>query len=53
MRFDGNSGRRKNDEPNSYDTPAETGGGSDFGYPIAGMPRAFKPVLHAEDNDFI
>ena len=53
MRFDGNDGRAKNYEPNSFDAPAPTGAAHDRGYAIAGHTGTFPPVRHAEDDDFV
>jgi catalase len=53
MRFDGNSGRARNYEPNSYDGPAQTGQAFDLGYPVTGPVGPAPHVRHAEDDDFV
>lgn len=52
MRFDDNGGRAKNYEPNSFDTPAQTGARHDLGFAVSGTTGPFPPVRHAEDDDF-
>jgi len=52
MRFDANGGAAKNYEPNSYDGPAQTGEGFDFGASVAGSVGPHGLVKHAEDDDF-
>jgi catalase len=53
MRFDDNAGRAKNYEPNSFNTPAQTGATSDLGVPVRGTTGWFAPVRHAQDDDFV
>ena len=53
MRFDGNRGRDKNYEPNSYDGPAQTGESSDLGYDASGSVGTHGLVTHKEDDDFV
>jgi catalase len=53
MRFYDNAGRAKNYEPNSFDTPAQTGARHDLGFAVSGATGAFVPVQHAEDDDFV
>jgi catalase len=53
MRFDDNGGRTPNYEPNSFDTPAETGARSDVGFAVSGATGVYTPVRHAEDDDFV
>jgi len=52
MRFDDNGGGTKNYEPNSEDTPAQTGAPYDFAYTVAGSVGPSGLVRHAEDDDF-
>ena len=52
MRFDDNSGRARNYEPNSYDGPAETGDKYDAGYQVTGPVGPSPQVRHVEDDDF-
>lgn len=52
MRFDGNGGRTKNYEPNSYDGPAQTGRGYDFGDALSGFTGPAGLVKHRDDDDF-
>lgn len=53
MRFDGNGGRAKNYEPNSYGGPAETGAPYELGLDVSGSvgPRGLVP--HREDDDYV
>jgi catalase len=53
MRFDGNGGRAKNYEPNSYDGPAQTGEPYDLGYDVSGSVGPQGLVRHEEDDDFV
>lgn len=53
MRFDGNGGRAKNYEPNSFNGPAQTGQAAYAGVEVSGVTGNHKPVLHKEDNDFV
>lgn len=53
MRFDGNHGRRKNYEPNSFDGPAQTDAPLAAGIPVSGSAGAYATTVHAEDNDFV
>jgi catalase len=53
MRFDGNGGRSRNYEPNSFDGPTQTSETSGLGYPVAGITGSYTPVRHDEDNDFV
>ncbi|OJT27299.1 catalase [Archangium sp. Cb G35] len=53
MAFDGNSGRHKNYEPNSYNGPAQSGDATGLGVSVTGLTGTYVPVRHAEDNDFV
>jgi catalase len=53
MAFDGNGGRGKNYEPNSYDGPSQTGEDPGLGVSLTGSTGTYVPVRHAEDNDFV
>ncbi len=53
MRFDGNGGRSKNYEPNSFGGPAQTEEAPGVGVSVSGMTGTYTPVRHAEDNDFV
>lgn len=53
MRFDGNGGRAKNYEPNSFNGPAETALAGQAGVAVSGTTGSHKPVLHKEDSDFV
>jgi catalase len=53
MRFDGNGGRAKNYEPNSFNGPAQTGQATYAGIEVSGITGSHRPVLHREDNDFV
>jgi catalase len=52
MRSDGNAGRAKNYEPNSYGGPGQTNQPLSAPLAIQGMTGAFAWVRHAQDNDF-
>ena len=53
MAFDGNGGRTKNYEPNSYDGPAQSSEEPGLGVSLTGSTGTYVPVRHAEDNDFV
>ncbi|MFE8601600.1 catalase [Archangium violaceum] len=53
MAFDGNGGRHKNYEPNSYHGPAQSGDATGLGVSVTGLTGTYVPVRHAEDNDFV
>ncbi|WP_224241003.1 catalase [Hyalangium gracile] len=53
MRFDGNGGRSRNYEPNSFDGPVQTNESSGLGVSVSGVSGTYIPVRHAEDNDFV
>jgi catalase len=53
MRFDGNGGRSKNYEPNSFNGPAQTNEPTGLGVTLSGGTGTYVPVRHAEDNDFV
>ncbi|WNG45019.1 catalase [Archangium minus] len=53
MRFDGNGGRSKNYEPNSFNGPAQSNEPSGLGVSVSGSTGTYVPVRHAEDNDFV
>lgn len=52
MRFDGNGGRAKNYEPNSFDGPRETGEPLYAGLASGGVSGTYAPVRHRDDDDF-
>ena len=53
MRFDGNAGRAKNYEPNSFDGPRQTGAPLYKGLAADGLSGATPNVRHAVDDDFV
>ena len=53
MRFDGNGGRSKNYEPNSFGGPKQTGEPLYAGLESDGVSGSYAPVRHAEDDDFV
>ena len=53
MRFDGNSGRAKNYEPNSFGGPRQSGEALYEGLETGGLSGATPNVRHAEDDDFV
>ncbi len=53
MRFDGNGGRAKNYEPNSFNGPVQTGQPAYAGVDVSGITGNHMPVLHKEDSDFV
>jgi catalase len=53
MRFDGNGGRAKNYEPNSFNGPAESHVPTYAGIEVSGLSGSHRPVLHKEDSDFV
>ncbi len=53
MRFDGNHGRRKNYEPNSFDGPVQTGEPYWKPFPVSGLTGTYETPRHPEDNDFV
>jgi catalase len=53
MRFDGNSGREKNYEPNSFNGPAQTNHSIYAPIEVHGLAGSHAPELHAEDDDFV
>ncbi|HEX8435094.1 catalase [Archangium sp.] len=53
MAFNGNGGRGKNYEPNSYNGPAQSNEATDLGVSVTGTTGTYVPVRHAEDNDFV
>jgi len=53
MAFDGNGGRGKNYEPNSYNGPAQSNEAPGLGVSLHGSTGTYTPVRHAEDNDFV
>ncbi|WP_309893814.1 catalase [Archangium sp.] len=53
MAFDGNGGRNKNYEPNSYNGPAQSNEAPGLGVSLNGSTGTYTPVRHAEDNDFV
>ena len=53
MRADGNHGREKNYEPNSFDGPQKTGKPLWAPIEVAGLTGNHPPVRHRDDNDFV
>ncbi|KWX02909.1 catalase [Carbonactinospora thermoautotrophica] len=53
MRFDGNHGRKKNYEPNSFDGPVETGEPFWKPFEVNGLTGTYETPRHPEDNDFV
>lgn len=53
MRFDGNGGRSKNYEPNSFDGPKQGGVPLYAGFPVEGETGTHPWGQHTEDDDFI
>jgi catalase len=53
MRFDANSGREKNHEPNSFNGPIQTGHALWAPMEIQGMTGNYAPEHHPDDNDFV
>jgi catalase len=53
MRFDGNHGREKNYEPNSFGVPKQTGEPLWAPIEVAGLTGNHAPVHHRDDNDFV
>jgi catalase len=53
MRFDGNGGRNKNYEPDSFGGPAQTDRPLALGVDVSGQAAAHAPVLHRDDDHFV
>jgi Catalase/Catalase-related immune-responsive len=53
MRVDGNHGREKNYEPNSFGGPEQTGQQLWAPIEVAGLTGSHAPVHRPEDNDFV
>jgi catalase len=53
MRSDGNAGRAKNYEPNSFDGPVQTGEPHYAGIEVHGSSGSYEWEHHKEDNDFV
>jgi catalase len=53
MRFDDNSGRATNYEPNSYDGPVQTNAAEDTGYDASGSIGRHGLIKHRDDDDFV
>jgi catalase len=53
MRIDGNNGRAKNYEPNSFNGPVQTGKPLWAPIEVSGMTGNHAPVHHRDDNDFV
>jgi len=53
MRFDGNGGRSKNYEPNSFDGPRQTDAPLYGGLEGDGISGTYAAERHAEDDDFV
>jgi catalase len=53
LRFDGNHGRQKNYEPNSFDGPVETKEPLASWYEVDGLIGVYTATVHAEDSDYV
>jgi catalase len=53
MRSDGNHGREKNYEPNSFDGPQQTGEPLWAPIEVAGLTGNYPPEHHRDDNEFV
>ncbi len=53
MRFDGNAGRAKNYEPNSFNGPVQTNEPLYAPIEVHGWAGSHAPEQHAEDDDFV
>jgi catalase len=53
MRFDGNSGRAKNYEPNSFGGEVQTNQPTHAGIEVLGVTGSYPWEKHAEDDDFV
>jgi len=53
LRFDGNSGRAKNYEPNSFDGPSQSNEPTYAPIEVHGATGSFVWERHKEDNDFV
>jgi catalase len=53
LRFDGNSGRAKNYEPNSFDGPSQSNEPTYAPIEVHGATGSFVSERHKEDNDFV
>jgi catalase len=53
MRSDGNYGRQKNYEPNSFDGPVQSGQPLWAPIEVRGMTGNHAPEHHRDDNDFV
>ena len=53
MRFDGNQGRAKNYEPNSFGGPVQSGESTYAPIEVHGATGSFAWERHKEDNDFV
>lgn len=53
MRSDGNGGRAKNYEPNSFNGPAQTNRPLYAPTEVQGYAATWPNLIHAEDNDFV
>jgi catalase len=53
MRFDGNKGRAKNYEPNSFDGPVQTNEVMHAPMELQGATGSFAWERHTDDNDFV
>ena len=53
MRTDGNHGREKNYEPNSFGGPQQTGAAAMGANRSRGLTGNHVPVHHRDDNDFV
>lgn len=52
-RFDGNYGRRRNYEPDSFGGPAQTDRPLALGVDVNGAAGTYAPVFHADDDNFV
>ncbi|MGH7907183.1 MAG: catalase, partial [Candidatus Binataceae bacterium] len=53
MRFDGNQGREKNYEPNSFGGPVQSGSPIYLPSAVNGETGSYETETHPEDNDFV
>jgi catalase len=53
MRFDHNSGREKNYEPNSFGGPVESGRPLYAPIAVEGLAASHERVRHSDDDDFV
>lgn len=53
MRFDGNQGRTKNYEPNSFDGPKQAGAPLWASIPVEGSAGSHAPVRHRDGDNLV